>query len=131
MKSKKKQNAGCDRCGVNDRLKSSKFCGSCQQGHTPTPYQVIKRGDEYAITNYDGLLITRIYTGGASSIEREFANVSFIVRACNSHDALIEACETGLEGMKFLKKMLGSRVPLQWDAIDIVEKALNQAKKGE
>lgn len=57
------------------------------QSHTPTPWYVNRfKGDSYRITQHElgGPKEDRI----ADGIKSE-ANAAFIVRACNSHDALV------------------------------------------
>ncbi|WNV09993.1 hypothetical protein [Tardiphaga sp. 709] len=75
--------------------------------HTPTPWRV-ERGTDliWGACNPDDMTTygmgyaivcgtTSSYTGGKPSIDEREANADFIIKACNSHDALVKA----LEGM--------------------------------
>lgn len=82
--------------------------------HTPTPWAYIKAtvpdntgGYDYAIT-VDGKIIAEVFqhTGwddektGKYETQPVEANAAFIVRACNSHDALVEALEGNLRSLE-------------------------------
>ena len=67
-----------------------------EQKHTPTPW-AIKRTEDWAtlsvsIVDSDGQEVATITPRGSTPDEME-ANAAFIVTACNSHDALVEALE--------------------------------------
>jgi hypothetical protein len=69
--------------------------------HTPTPYEV--RGDGYSrriVGNIYAVGDSRIFSttvcvvsGNETSQNVTQATAEFIARACNSHDALLEACK--------------------------------------
>ena len=58
-------------------------------GHTPVPWSIGKRR---WITSGD-VDIARIHSVSKIGENEAVANAEFIVRACNSHDALLEALE--------------------------------------
>ena len=78
-------NAGCDRCGTNDRMKGSKYCAACQNdleysasgksrhGWTPGPWRVEQGShndlDVFNILGPGGCLIAEVpnYDGGTTS----------------------------------------------------------------
>jgi hypothetical protein len=62
-------------------------------GHTPGPWSIGKRR---WITSGD-LDIARIHSVSKIGEAEAVANAEFIIRACNSHDALLEALEATAE----------------------------------
>ena len=72
------------------------------QKHTPVPWHVIRcdNGD-YTISYSDTELRSHIATCHEQTLCPEHgsieANAAFIVRACNSHTALLEACKALVE----------------------------------
>ncbi len=54
--------------------------------HTPTPWQLSKRGE-----------IERASTGTPVGVDTDGKNAAFIVRACNAHEALVEALQGVLQ----------------------------------
>jgi len=62
--------------------------------HTPTPYAV-ETGD--TIIGSNGGIVAIAFdakpAGTLRNKEQENANAAFIVRACNSHEALLAACD--------------------------------------
>jgi len=59
---------------------------------TKTPF--IDAGDG-RIFGADGKLIAQAM--GLHSADECLANIAFIVRACNAHEAMVEACKAGLD----------------------------------
>jgi len=69
--------------------------------HTPTPWAIkennlgckeivhLRKGE----TEYDSFFTAIGYTHGLACEAQDKANAEFIVRACNSHETLIEACK--------------------------------------
>ena len=59
--------------------------------HTPIPWTSGKRGpNNCPIIGHDGLLIAMLPSGNDFQEEAE-SNEQFILKACNSHEALLEA----------------------------------------
>jgi hypothetical protein len=58
--------------------------------HTPTPWKEDHQGGLY-IEGKNGEYIAEVESEGGR--EEQFANAAFIVRACNAHDALVEALQ--------------------------------------
>lgn len=54
------------------------------------------------------------------------ANAAFIVRACNSHDQLVEACHSAIAALVFAESYGGGEYP---DAIRKVEAALAKTRE--
>ncbi len=136
---KKKSNCICD---VNPddcpAIKHDNQSKQSKQAHTPTPKHKRTPGEWVAI-NEDtagngpysiipdgpGGTIASVY--GDTVCEAQ-ANASFIVRACNSHDALTEALSQLLDRLDHH----GSIDPVREEGpILDARQALNQAKKGE
>lgn len=95
-----------------------------ENNHTPTPYYVNRfKGDSYRITPHElgGPKEDRI----ADGIKSE-ANAAFIVRACNSHDALVEALSDLLEVIP--KESPIWECSSYYNAVGRAEDALAQAK---
>jgi len=79
--------------------------------HTPTPWrawgdEVYGQCDEtatrpgnttLAVKTQMAVLVCDTSMSLATSLEQDDANAAFIARACNSHDALLAACEELLE----------------------------------
>ncbi len=66
--------------------------------HTPTPWVFIPMNEyvydaafKYRIEGEDGFSPCCIYADGTKNKGTTEANAAFIVRACNSHDALVDA----------------------------------------
>ncbi len=57
--------------------------------HTETPYEIIELGEEAAAIRVGRIVIEGQYNGGDSDL-LSIGDAKFIVRACNSHDALAE-----------------------------------------
>jgi len=96
--------------------------------HTKTPWRV--RRDEYPL-NFGRFIVSSeghefLYLsagnndGLTDSVEEDEANAEFIVRACNSHEALVEACSDAVE---YLRGNLHN-----FDILEILEAALDAAK---
>jgi len=114
----------------SERMSSDDRGAGTPVGHTPTPWEV-----------WCGTIQTKMVTGkpclsialmdrepgnGTEPVERD-ANAAYIVRACNSHEGLLEACrralavmdtdgipdgdEIGLELMGEIAKAEGSEQP--------------------
>ncbi len=71
------------------------------QNHTPTPWSYVAYNDGYALVQETGAPYTQYSSDigdiGAVTSDPKYikeANAAFIVRACNSHAALVEALET-------------------------------------
>lgn len=102
--------------------------------HTPTPYKLVKHrkvgleADEVfnTIEKNDGLprqeIIARV---------PKVENAEFIVRACNSHEALIQACEDALNLIVSLSEHEAMENETEREISDtetFLEKTLKQAK---
>ena len=89
--------------------------------HTPVPWSLeyrrwITSGDVYIARIHD---VSKI--GEAEAV----ANAEFIIRACNSHDALLEALEMALRMME------GESLDEQFDGeAEVIRDAIAQAKGG-
>ncbi len=74
-------------------------CPTCSAAHTPTPYVVNGFGGDYQVVarlEPHGVAISSESARGG-----EIETASFIVRACNSHDALVAALEKADEILGF------------------------------
>jgi hypothetical protein len=100
--------------------------------HTPGPWQARQNGK---IITIDGDVNGSYYYGIAqinargdcdkgipSKLDR--ANAEFIVRACNSHDDLLEACKTALHEMRNTVAPRDSFT----DAVDQLDAAITKAE---
>jgi hypothetical protein len=58
--------------------------------HTPTPWQYGELS-ESVMTARAGPIVDADFARDIISYEERFANLKFIVRACNAHDALVAA----------------------------------------
>ena len=69
--------------------------------HTETPWEVYKSANGlYIQTPNRNRIIATIYPTRVVSQHQDMeANARFIVKACNNHDALVEACGAALEFM--------------------------------
>lgn len=120
----KNKNAGCDRCGTNDRAKGSKLCVACESSsrHTKGPWWL----EMNCVQGKNNENVATICDEGNSSWK---ANAAFIVRACNNHDELLEALKTLREDIRMLKD--GEWVPDEdsCDAsLDVADKAIENAE---
>jgi hypothetical protein len=81
--------------------------------HTPTPYKVHTWGTEtqavFEVLDAHGYTLATLEEKEEDHAEPQHkcpnlktvaANANFIVRACNSHKALVEACQNVLDGME-------------------------------
>lgn len=66
------------------------------QQHTKTPWRLQHEPNYFNIQTEEGYAIADTCEYG-SVVANRAANAAFIVRACNSHDALVEALEEILE----------------------------------
>ncbi len=66
------------------------------------------------------------YTPGLPNDEEDLANAELIVRAVNSHDALVEACEAGLAVIYDMRP--SDKFDLENTAQRLLEQALAKAK---
>lgn len=65
--------------------------------HDPTPWRQVASGTIISINNEHVLGIAFVNPRGDASgipLGKDRANASFIVRACNAHDALVAACKS-------------------------------------
>ena len=62
--------------------------------HTPTPWLIDKFGNVKMIGGRKNILVQGF---GLNSEKESVSNSTFIVRACNSHDELLEACKWALD----------------------------------
>ena len=101
--------------------------------HTETPYKILRANDfSFFITTEkftdceEGYIIAKTTDMGK---EAE-ANAEFIVRACNAHDALVEACKLAHEiiSLNTQKHGLESVDDNVFTIIELLESALNKAK---
>ena len=73
--------------------------------HSPTPFKLGGIGD---VTDANGIWIASVmgdHDGhkGFPTDEEGEANAEFIIRACNAHDDLLEACQSTLRSINDLK----------------------------
>lgn len=80
--------------------------------HTATPYKIIKQGSVYQLSNQN-----KTYN----------ADAEFIVRACNSHDALVEALK---EAKRLITERCDNTSDWTKDTLKQINKALSQAERG-
>jgi hypothetical protein len=66
-------------------------------GHTPTPWRSLIKGGRFIITD-DGIPIAECMH---ELKQPDGANAAFIVKACNCHDELLEACKVALNDHKY------------------------------
>jgi len=72
-----------------------------QAKHTALPWQVVQRPSAYG----EYCHLVRVRGGRVNSDgfgDEAAANAAFIVRACNSHEALVEACQYGCQHGKLM-----------------------------
>lgn len=62
------------------------------KNHTPTPWHLA--GDSLIVEEH-GISIAQMLNRGTETPSPR-ANAEFIVRACNSHDALLDACQEAI-----------------------------------
>ena len=68
--------------------------------HTPTPFEAKELHN-----NYDGFVLLYKTPGGKRRVDNKQGvftkeDAYFIVRACNSYEAMKEACQTALDNLK-------------------------------
>lgn len=71
--------------------------------HTPTPWHIeYDHDDDSYLEINDGKneAITTVHPGGLRPIPEDIANACLIIQACNSHAALLAACEDSLSLLK-------------------------------
>lgn len=78
--------------------------------HTPTPWRYtidLSLADEASaiVTAPDGSTVAIVVANGDAALSAA-ANAAFIVRACNSHDALVEALAETTEALKEARRYL-------------------------
>lgn len=88
------------------------------QKHTPTPWGV--QGDTYVTIN--SLIIAHCKQDGHTTLEEAQANAAFIVRAVNSHDALVRAVEIGL---RYAPKELGLGRKIMEEALALAKEKVS------
>ena len=88
-----------------------------KQGHTPTPWVIGPNNLDIRDGKHEDNIVSLKYQDHVSCEQQE-ANAAFIVRACNSHDALVEAC----------KEMLGALMIMEAPGLDKYKQALAQAE---
>ena len=97
--------------------------------HTPVPWSI---GTRRWITSGD-LDIARIHSVSKIGEGEAVANAEFIIRACNSHDALLEALVyalADLEGIMPEYEPSGDREHPGWQTIKDIKAAIAKAKGG-
>ena len=103
--------------------------------HTPTPWRMgpaLHEGYHAAVMALSHTLIANFGDGSVGKAEHE-ANAEFIVRACNSHDAMVEALEAMYLQMSHFESAWEEAgvVDLYGDAMAKAIAALGQAKRGK
>jgi hypothetical protein len=109
--------------------------------HTPVPWTVNIRKDDYisSITDADGYSIIRLsdqYRGYPECgedlvMDMESEDAAFIVRACNSHDELVEACKLGLRYASEASSAALGESNAILDDIGIIRAVLAKAEGGQ
>ena len=103
--------------------------------HTPGPWGFV--GDEshpdteryYVIGAKGGVGIATTPHRTGPCTATDGANAKFIVRACNSHDRLVEACEAA--GDYFAATEFACNTRNSGEILDTIRAALADARKGE
>ena len=111
-------------------------------GHTPLPWHIGQGNGEGSIFSKEGRM--RLENGGTTLYPicniidfngEQQANAEFIVRACNSHYELLEACEKALYGLKSHHRHWAGeecfKGCLTGDLIKLLENTIQKAKGGE
>ena len=101
--------------------------------HTPGPW-VIDPELAHTITTPGGMTIAK----AESNREEWQANAEYIVRACNSYPALLEACKAQHKAIDYLfamlierdKKFYPSKSGLPWDAMKTANAVITRAEGG-
>jgi len=100
--------AGCETNWVCDECGCMCHAVNSESKHTPGPWSAPSAG----VYDSDGIMIASCGThtiveelraagfGPAAIADRIAANATFIVRACNSHDKLLEACQEAEEAAR-------------------------------
>lgn len=94
--------------------------------HTPLPYtdakDIAHMGEIY-YTNNNGkkIILAQVWGEGKNT---KFDNAAFIVRACNSHDELVEEMQRSVE---IMRGMVSYRLGVQ-AAVDRMDAAIAKAK---
>ena len=83
--------------------------------HSPLPWEVKKMGSTHTIREKDGYLIATVWDHNSNLQE---GDASFIIRACNNHYELLEACKVASD--YFFSKNLA-------DTANTVKEIINQA----
>lgn len=83
--------------------------GAALSRHTPTPWQVGQAGNAN-IVHFDGDDVRPVAHAEAN-------NVAFIVRACNSHDELLEALSAVTESLADTRDVELGNDPDGWEAV--------------
>lgn len=103
-----------------------------QIGHTKTPWEyAVSSSPEY---KPNGLAFDICLPNGGDMIAdlKDCANAeenaAFIVRACNSHEALVEALERARNRVIELTEMNYSSKNASYETLDIINQALKLAK---
>ena len=105
--------------------------------HSPTSFRAIAYGETIAIDSVNGnyLGIAHINPGGNAIFGRpdpvNRANAEFIVRACNSHDALLAAAKCALadlEGVMPEFEPSGDRTHPAWQTIKELKAVIKKAE---
>ena len=69
--------------------------------HTPTPWEAEERADTIKIGAVKGIYITKLGMGESGEYrDEQTANAELIVKAVNSHDALVEALSEAADIME-------------------------------
>lgn len=79
-----------------------------QTQHSPTPWEAYNDNNGRKLKHWrirgacvrDEPAFATIDSGGKLQPEYEAGNAAFIVRACNSHEALLAACKEGMAALK-------------------------------
>ena len=103
-------------------------------GHTPLPWQSVEATDGAIafIGNSDHGPIGWLRQSGTNSEEENATNIEFILSACNSYEALLEACRFTLLVMRTILVMRTNDDDIKQHermAIAMLEAAIAQAEK--
>lgn len=94
-----------------------------KSAHTPTPYRIEAERDIYG-NDKDDSMVARM-----NGCPQYVANAAFIVRACNSHEKLLEACKQAIMSLNSI--LNGEEEAMNNAIIDVkdIEAAIAEAEK--
>lgn len=108
-----------------------------KQSHTPTPWEMDMENPtepKYYIQSKTGIYIAEVSSDASN--EEAFANATYIVKAVNAHEKLVEASKAILNELRNLR----DDEPSKWNELvsielcnawDLLKNALALAEKGE